>query len=584
MTLLRPFRFRTASLALSCSLLLAGALLVEGCHRGGVAKSATPPATRPEAMRAYVSALAGFGEKAVGSEAGAAAAGWILREMAAIGLEDPHFEEFSFPYNAYRTYPLTITLGGQTQELTYDVLEASGGTAGSGLRAELAYVNIGAPEDFLGRDLVGKIVVLKRDENYDRSVQLQNAIAAHAAAMIYVSQAPGNLRQVGTVRHTFEPSHPIPALSIGRQDGQALIQALQAGTPVSASVRLDVTLSPLDTPGRGRNVIGRITGEDARRMILVSAHYDSWKAGASDNASGVAGILGVARRELARYRQLGRKPRYTLVFIAYDGEEIDLYGGYDYLRRHVFTPDPQLVLASVNLEMPVGADRESQATYPDTAQPTWSVIHSRIAVLEQTLAAVGGRLPAPLYPKLQGIDDVARISGGIIATDIQPHFRAGIPTLCTWTGTPWYHTSMDDPEHVDYEFLARSVDYFGEILYELMAHAPSEFAEVDSSLLRARVTPGLRSSTQEDLVVEVEVTGLTGQPVRGVPLTVELLVRDFFPAWSDATGKIVTDASGRARFTVPAAALNLAPDGRFLDVTGGKDYPVVEVSAPVLGP
>ena len=584
MTLLRPFRFRTASLALSCALLLTGALLVGGCHRGGAANSATPPATRPEEMRAYVSALAGFGEKAVGSEAGVAAAGWILREMAALGLEDPHFEEFSFPYNAYRTYPLTITLGGQTQELTYDVLEASGGTAGSGLRAELAYVNIGAPEDFLGRDLAGKIVVLKRDENYDRSVQLQNAIAAHAAAMLYVSQAPGNLRQVGTVRHTFEPSHPIPALSIGRQDGQALIQALQAGTPVSASVRLDVTLSPLDAPGHGRNVIGRITGEDARRMILVRAHYDSWKAGASDNASGVAGILGVARRELARYRQLGRKPRYTLVFIAYDGEEIDLYGGYDYLRKHVFTPDPQQVLASVNLEMPVGADRESQATYPDTAQPTWSVIHSRIAVLEQTLAAVGSRLPAPLYPKLQGIDDVARISGGIIATDIQPHFRAGIPTLCTWTGTPWYHTSMDDPEHLDYEFLARSVDYFGEILYELMAHAPSEFAEVDPSLLKARVTPGLRSSTQEDLVVEVEVTGLTGQPASGVPLTVELLVRDFFPAWSDATGRIVTDAAGRAQFTVPAAALSLAPDGRFLDVTGGKDYPVVEVSAPVLGP
>ncbi len=582
--MLQLLRSRAFSLALSCGILLSATLLVEGCHRVGGPECVVLPATRPEEMRAYVTTLAGFGEKAVGSEAGSAAAAWILREMVALGLEDAHCEEFSFPYNAYRTYPLTITLGGQPQELTYDVLEASGGTAASGLRAELAYVNIGAPEDFLGRDLAGKIVVLKRDENYDRSVQLQNSIAAGAAAMLYVSQAPGNLRQVGTVRHTFEPSHPIPALSIGRQDGQALIQALQAGTPVSASVRLDVTLSPLDAPGHGRNVIGRIPGEDASRVILVSAHYDSWKAGASDNASGVAGILGVARRELARYRQLGRRPRYTLVFIAYDGEEIDLYGGYDYLRKHVFTPQPQLVLASVNLEMPVGADLASQASYPDTALPTWSLIHSRIAVLEQTLAAVGRRLSTPLYPKLQGIDDIARISGGIIATDIQPHFRAGIPTLCTWTGTPWYHTSMDDPEHLDYAFLARSVDYFGDVLAELMTHAPGEFAEVDPSLLKAKVTPGLRSTTTEDLPVEVEVTGLTGQPAVGVPLTVELLVRDFFPAWSDATGRIVTDTSGRARFTVPAAALNLAPDGRFLDVTGGKDYPVVEVSAAVLGP
>ena len=28
------------------------------------------------------------------------------------------------------------------------------------------------------------------------------------------------------------------------------------------------------------------------------------------------------------------KPHYTLVFVAYDGEEIGLYGGYDYYRKH----------------------------------------------------------------------------------------------------------------------------------------------------------------------------------------------------------------------------------------------------------
>jgi hypothetical protein len=69
-----------------------------------------------------------------------------------------------------------------------------------------------------------------------------------------------------------------------------------------------------------------------------------------------------------------------------------------------------------------------------------------------------------------------------------------------------------------------------------------------------------------------------------VPLRAELHVKDFFQAWSDATGAIVTDAAGRARFRVPASAVNLASEGRYFDVTGGKEYPVVEITAEVQGP
>src|SRR5438105_2574111 len=80
--------------------------------------------------------------------------------------------------------------------------------------------------DLEGKDLQGKIAVVKRDVNYDRSVQLANLIAARAAGMLYVSQAPNNLRQVGTVRKTFEAMHAIPAVSIGKVDGEALGVAL----------------------------------------------------------------------------------------------------------------------------------------------------------------------------------------------------------------------------------------------------------------------------------------------------------------------------------------------------------------------
>jgi hypothetical protein len=68
-----------------------------------------------------------------------------------------------------------------------------------------------------------------------------------------------------------------------------------------------------------RNVVGRIPGRDANRVVLVGAHYDTKDipgfVGANDGASGTAVVLRLARE--IRPRTI----RPTLLFVFFDGEE-----------------------------------------------------------------------------------------------------------------------------------------------------------------------------------------------------------------------------------------------------------------------
>ncbi len=72
-------------------------------------------------------------------------------------------------------------------------------------------------------------------------------------------------------------------------------------------------------PGGLRNVVGRIPGRDPERVVVIGAHYDTKDlpgfVGANDGASGTAVLTQLARTLKSR------RPRSTLVFIAFDGEE-----------------------------------------------------------------------------------------------------------------------------------------------------------------------------------------------------------------------------------------------------------------------
>jgi len=100
---------------------------------------------------------------------------------------------------------------------------------------------------------------------------------------------------------------------------------------------------------KGINLIGYIKGK-SEKVIIISAHYDHVGInnseifnGADDNASGVAAILASAKYFSEN------KPNNTLLFIAFDAEEMGLQGAYSFLNNPPLSKE--LIKLNINLDM-----------------------------------------------------------------------------------------------------------------------------------------------------------------------------------------------------------------------------------------
>ncbi len=155
--------------------------------------------------------------------------------------------------------------------------------------------------------------------------------------------------------------------------------------------------------------------------------------------------------------------------------------------------------------------------------------------------------------------------GGIIPTDIQGDYRAGVPTASTAVTNPYYHTMADTPDKVDLGLLANSIDDFDLAITNLNALVPADLAMNDPALWKATVTPGA--------VTAIAVTDASGAPQANAIVKASLLVDDFTLADRQIT---TTDANGMATVTFDPGALQAGGGNRFLHVTAGPVYPLVE--------
>ncbi|MDQ3333741.1 MAG: M28 family peptidase [Myxococcota bacterium] len=514
------------------------ALLV-ACGGGG---EVTPPPTDQADLLATLEVLSAMGEKAAGTPAGAQAADYIAGRFRAIGLTDVHFEEFTFPQWKLVSKSLSITIDGVVMSPGFDVFEASGG--GQVTSAEIVNVETATAGDLAGKNLTGKIALVVRDPSFHRSAQYQNVMGAGAAGMLYLSIAPKNLRQVGSVRFGWEDGGTIPALTVGADDGKTIKDAVIAGKNVRATVDVKIT----SAPGTGKNVVGRIAGERKEQLVL-GAHFDTWFSGSSDNGGGVAELLAIAER-----RKIRGKPKYTLVFVAFDGEEIGLYGGYDYLRKHdVVARDP--ILAVINFESPSAHD-------PDIA----GLVHSNQPKIDEALQKAHLR---QLYAVYAGLEVVAQLFGGIIPTDIQGMYRGGIPTVTTAVTNPYYHTAEDTPDKVDLQLLAESTDAFDEAISNLLKLQIADYEVPDPQVWTADVT----TSAGATFVVEAQIRDGMGAIRGNVAASASVLYDDFLHA---QTITAMTDANGKVRFEFPADVTTRGSGQRFAHITAGPQYPLVE--------
>jgi aminopeptidase YwaD len=187
-------------------------------------------------------------------------------------------------------------------------------------------------------------------------------------------------------------------------------------------------------PGsRDRNVLATLPGEIPEKVV-VGAHYDSvWRGnGAIDNATGVEGLLRVARHFVSR------RPRRSLEFVAFGAEEIGLVGARRYVAEARERGLVGEIAAMINLDC-IGHGEKLQLL--STSQP----------LLEDAQRAASNCGAADRYP-------VTTTLGGDAGTDHVPFADAGVPALSI-LHFPYeeYHLPDESLELVDEQRLEDAV-------------------------------------------------------------------------------------------------------------------------------
>lgn len=100
--------------------------------------------------------------------------------------------------------------------------------------------------------------------------------------------------------------------------------------PLRAKMNIEMNYTDVDL----HNVFGKIKGAvEPDRYIIVGCHRDAWTYGAIDPVSGTTVLLEVAKT-FGKLVEKGWKPRRTIIFASWDGEEYGLIGSVEYGERH----------------------------------------------------------------------------------------------------------------------------------------------------------------------------------------------------------------------------------------------------------
>lgn len=211
--------------------------------------------------------------------------------------------------------------------------------------------------------------------------------------------------------------------------GLPLISVDTALVPTLAGKRLRARIPLRRVRPRGAHVVARLPGEDRRldrEPLLVGAHYDAMGddvsglrfPGAGDNAAGVAIVLELARL----FARASTRPSRTILFAAFDGEELDAQGTKIYAEAlHESGVQPIVV----NLDM---AATLGEAIFVEPGGDPQLTIDA--------LDRAGEWLEQPLV--------VASVS-----SDNRRFAQVGFPTVGIALGGGGMHTPADTVERVD---------------------------------------------------------------------------------------------------------------------------------------
>lgn len=282
-----------------------------------------------------------IGGRPSGSPAMAKAITWAVDAFHAAGVESVHTENYSIPVNWSEGATHLEVLSPTPFPVHLVSVGWAPATPQGGITANIVDVGDGQEADFarVGSAARGAIVLVHSDvletldglfaEYMEAPGIITRSVAAGASAILWMSSREHGL----LYRHTNSTEGKLdrlPQAIVAREDALRLARFLAAGQNVR--VRLDIP-NQIGEPVEQQNVVAEIRGrERPDEYVVVGAHLDSWElgTGALDNGCNAALVIEAARDIIAT----GLRPRRSIRFILFSGEEQGMLGSWAYVRSH----------------------------------------------------------------------------------------------------------------------------------------------------------------------------------------------------------------------------------------------------------
>ncbi len=285
-----------------------------------------------------------IGARVTGSPAERKAEEWGAAKMKSIGLENVHAEKYQIWKGWTRGTAEAEILTPVHHKLHVDAMGWTGSTPPGGAEADLVAVNLFDLDNEIKNvsRLKGKvaIAITKGQPNkngLELFIQFGDFLrAAGPAGVLAVIGGQGGMKSAGmNLTHTgilgFDADFAIPVVSMTAEDQGQLERFLDRG--ITPRVRFNVQNTFTNGPVEAANVVGEIRGrEHPEQILVVGGHLDSWDLaqGTTDNGSGTATVLGAAEAIV----RSGERPRRTIRFVLFTGEEQGLDGSLAYIKQH----------------------------------------------------------------------------------------------------------------------------------------------------------------------------------------------------------------------------------------------------------
>ncbi len=427
------------------------------------------------------------GHRLTGSPNGTRAEQYAFDLLSSYGFKEVRYEPFEVEAWARDTVTLAVVPNRSDNFRDVPVVALAHSPVEAHIKGEIIDVGNGLEGDFaaLKDKIKGKVVLVniglsnptKGARNLHRSEKTALAIQHGAAGVIMVNLVPGNVLLTGTASVTGKLI-PIPSVCISLESGQALRSWMQE-EPSRLHALIDMTNTSRKI--RARNVIATLKGSAfPDEKIIVGGHLDSWDlaTGAIDNGIGSFAVMDIART----FRTLKLKPRRTIEFVLFMGEEQGLLGSRAMVENLKRTRQLDNVRYMLNLDMtndPTGLNafgRNDMTAFLNSVGE--SMKRTEPAFANQMMNQAG------------------------LHSDHQPFMLEGVPVVgmnghLDRSVLDCYHANCDHINLVDREQMRNTVRYASMLLYALAdAETIPTRRQTDTQTRDYLVAQGLRTPLQ----------------------------------------------------------------------------------------